>query len=263
MLTRALERARRRGDRPDERRQLAQRLIALTALGRWEELLNDARDLINRADDIWSAQTHVVLPVVLAARGDGEGLQALAQRLGASHGWSQVAHAETIARAIIERETGAPGGSLGEACEAARDLIEGGSSEIPALFAEAVDCAFGAGETRRVDELLAAVDELKPAQLLPLLDAEATRARARIALHRGDLDLADKHLRRTVGLFRELQTPFYLARAQLEYAELLARAGRAPDDLERLRDEARGVFEMLGAKPWLTRANALHTAVAA
>jgi tetratricopeptide (TPR) repeat protein len=142
-------------------------------------------------------------------------------------------------------------------------LIEGGSSEIPALFAETVDCAFGAGETRRVGELLAAVDELKPAQLLPLLDAEATRARARIALHRGDLDLADKHLRRAVGLFRELQTPFYLARAQLEYAELLARAGRAPDDLERLRDEARGVFEMLGAKPWLTRANALHTAVAA
>jgi hypothetical protein len=54
-----------------------------------------------------------------------------------------------------------------------------------------------------------------------------------------------------------------LARAQQEYAELLARAGRAPDDLEALRDEARAVFESLGAKPWMTRANALHTAVAA
>jgi class 3 adenylate cyclase/predicted ATPase len=263
MLTRALERARRRGDRPDERRQLAQRLIALSALGRWEELLSDARDLIKRGEDIWSAQSNVVLPVILAARGDGEGLQTLAQRLGARHGWSQVAHAEIVARAIIERETGVAAGSLDEACEAARDLIEGGSSETPVLFAEAVDCAFSAGETRHIDALLAAVDELKPAQLIPLLDAEATRARARLAAHRGDLDLADRHFRRAIGLFRELQTPFYLARAQQEYAELLARTGRPPDDLEALHDEARAVFESLGATPWITRANVLHTAAAA
>jgi predicted amidophosphoribosyltransferase len=36
-----------------------------------------------------------------------------------------------------------------------------------------------------------------------------------------------------------------------------------PNDLEALRDEARAVFESLGAKPWITRADALHTAVAA
>jgi tetratricopeptide (TPR) repeat protein len=239
-------------------------LIALAALGRWEELLSDARDMTKRADDIWSAQTNVALPAVLAARGDIEGLQTLAQRLGTRHGWSQVAHAESIARAIIERETGAGGSALGEACEAARDLIESGSSEIPPLFAEAIDCALAAGKARRADELLAAVDELKPAQLIPLLDAEAARARARRAAQKGDLAVADQYFRRAIVVFRELQTPFYLARAQLEYAELLTANGRDPDDdVQALSDEATMVFESLGARPWLARAQRLPTAVAA
>ena len=88
MLTRALERARRRGDRPDERRLLAQRLIAWAALGRWDDVLRDANEIVELADDLWSAQTVVTVPVVLAARGDTEALLSLKQRFGAAGGWS-------------------------------------------------------------------------------------------------------------------------------------------------------------------------------
>jgi class 3 adenylate cyclase/tetratricopeptide (TPR) repeat protein len=259
MLTRGLERARRRGDRPDERRLLAQRLIALTALGRWDELLSDADQLIAHADDIWSAQTGVTTPVVLAARGDTSGLEALGQQLVAG-GWSQVAHAHSVARAVIERETTGGHEALAEACEAVRELVKGGTSEMPPVFAEAIDCAFAAGDIARVEDVLATVDGLTPAQLIPLLDAEAARARGRLAAHRGELEDADELFRRAIGLFRELETPFFLARAQLEYAELLAPSGR---DGGALRQEALAVFEALAATPWLKRARRLETAVAA
>jgi class 3 adenylate cyclase/tetratricopeptide (TPR) repeat protein len=259
MLTRGLERARRRGDRPDERRLLAQRLIALTALGRWDELLSDANQLVAHADDIWSAQTGVTMPVVLAARGDASGLEALRRQLIAG-GWSAVAHAHSVARAVIERETTGGREAVAEACEAARELLHGGTSEMPPVFAEAIDCAFAAGDMARVEELLATVDGLKPAQLIPLLDAEATRARARLAAYRGELETADELFRRAIGLFRELDTPFFLARAQLEYTELLARSGR---DGGTLRQEPLAVFEALAATPWLERARALEGAVAA
>ncbi len=260
MLTQALERARRRGDRPDERRQLAQRLIALTALGRWDEVLRDAREVTEHAEDIWSAQTSVALPVVLAGRGDSDGLQTLAGRLGTAHGWTQVAQAEKVAHAVIERELGDTAETLGEACGAVAELIRGSSSEVPPLFAEAVDCAFVASETARVEQLLAEVDRLKPAQLIPLLEAEVARARARLAAQRGEPERAAELFDRAVQLFRELETPFYLARAQLEYAELLAHLNRGGDPL---REEAAAIFESLDARPWLKRARRLGAAVAA
>ncbi len=260
MLTQAVELARRRGDRPDERRLLAQRLIALNALGRWEEMLRDATVLEEHEDDIWAAQTTVTLPVVLAARGDADGLEAVRSRLGKAGGWSAVALAQKIARAVVARETGEGREGFDDAYEAAIELVSAGTSEAPPLFAEAVECAFAAGELDRIEQLIRAVDGFKPAQLLPLLDAEVTRARARLAAHNGDLQTADELFRRAVALFRELETPFYLARAQLEYAELLARAGR---DSSGPREEAEAVFEALEARPWFERARQLEEAVAA
>jgi hypothetical protein len=197
--------------------------------------------------------------VVVAARGDTAGLDALRLRLGAG-GWHQVEHAHAVARAVVERETTGGSEAVAEACEAVRELIQGGTSEMPTVFAEAVDCAFAAGDIARVEQLLATVDDLKPAQLTPLLDAEATRARARLAAHRTELETADELFRRAIGLFRELGTPFYLARAQLEYAELRARSGQ---DGGASTDEALAVFEALAATPWLERARRLEAAVAA
>jgi uncharacterized small protein (DUF1192 family) len=137
-----------------------------------------------------------------------------------------------------------------------------GTSELPPLFAEAVDCALAAGLTDRVEQLLAACDQLKPAELIPLLEAEVTRARARVAAHKGERDAAERHFRWAIDLLGELESEFYLARAQLEYAELLVQAAHNETEAAELRDEAEAVFRRLGAMPWLQRATELGSAVA-
>jgi hypothetical protein len=109
-----------------------------------------------------------------------------------------------------------------------------------------------------IAELLARIDELQPVQLIPLLDAESMRARALLARAGGDDATATQWFRRAIDLFRELSTPFYLARAQLQYAELVGDT----DEGHAARDEAASAFEALGAAPWLARARSLSEAVA-
>jgi hypothetical protein len=137
-------------------------------------------------------------------------------------------------------------------------LIQHATSEMPALVAELLDSAFAADDLETVHIVLDTVDSLKPAQLIPLLDAEATRGRARLMVLEGETDAARQWFRRAIDLFRELETPFFLARAQLEIAELLAAADEDPGAI---LDEARSTFESLRATPWLERAEALRPAV--
>jgi hypothetical protein len=80
------------------------------------------------------------------------------------------------------------------------------------------------------------------------------RFRARMAAIAGDADRADGLYRRATGLLRELATPFPMAVALLEHAELLAEAGRGVDG-EPILAEARAVFARLGAVPWLDRSD--------
>ena len=263
LLARGLELARRRGDRQVERMLLAQEEIALVALGRWDEAVERAAALREQANDIWAGQSLGVLPQVLAARGDHAGLRAVLEGVGVDSGWAVIDHAVKLAQAMLLREGGHAAEGVDDARTAVLGVVEIGESGVPVLFAEGVDCAFAAGRADVVEELLARVDALKPAQLIPLLDAEAARARARLAAARGEDQLADQWFRRAIDLFTELATPFHLARAQLEYAELLAIAGRPEAETGRQRDEAAAVFTELRAKPWLARAAALGSRVAA
>jgi hypothetical protein len=107
------------------------------------------------------------------------------------------------------------------------------------------------------------VATLKPGLLMPLLDAEATRTRGRLAAYRDDPETAEPWFRRAIDLFRELATPFHRARAQLEYAELLAGIGRPLEEVSKQREEAAATFAQLGAEPWLERADTLGSQVAA
>jgi predicted ATPase/class 3 adenylate cyclase len=265
LLERGLELTRRRGDRQAERRLLAQGVIALAALGRWDEALARAAALRAQARDAWSAQAIVSLPAVLAARGDMAALSALVEDVSNISGWAMTELAVRLARAVLLTASDSEHApeAAPEACEVALELIQSGESQTPPQFAEAVECAFAGGRPELVAQLIDGVDALKPAQLLPLLDAEAARARARLAAHQGDAAAAEQWFRRAIDLFRELATPFYLARAQLEYAELLARGGRDGAEVGKLRAEAAAVFEQVEAKPWLERAQALGSAVAA
>jgi tetratricopeptide (TPR) repeat protein len=251
--------ARRRGDRQGERRLLAQSVIGLIALGRWDEALDRIAVVREGADDIWAQQAFVALPYVLSGRGDIAAMEEMLEPLATWHGWPALETQAKLARALILRDHGRPREALPDVQMMAVYLATS-ESQMPFGFAEAVDCAFAAEAPEAVDELLRQVDALKPAQVLPLLDAEAARARARLAAHRGDPDDAARSFRHAIHHFRELGTPFCLARAQLEYAELL---GGNHDEAAALVDEAMSAFRAVGAKLWLERAEALGSEVPA
>jgi class 3 adenylate cyclase/tetratricopeptide (TPR) repeat protein len=263
LLDRGIALARRRGDRQGERRLLAQSVLALIALGRWDEALDRVAVVQEGADDIWARQVVPFIPYVLSARGDVAAMGPLLEPLTAWHGWPALEVQAKLGCAMILRETGRAVEALPLAQAAIEADLASAISHVPFEFAEVVDTAFAAGAPAVVEELLKRADTLKPAQMLPLLDAEVSRARARLAADRGQREEAERCFRRATQRLRELGTPFCLARAQLEHAELLARGTGRDDEVAVLRREALAVFEAVGATPWLERARALGTAVAA
>jgi hypothetical protein len=202
------------------------------------------------------------LPHVLSLRGEEAAMQALLDEPLEPSGWLETDLSRSVERAVLLGATGRVDYSVPEIRDAVITMMEAGISHVPLAFSDAIDCAYAADQPAAVQELIDRVDALAPSQLLPLLEAEAARARARLAVSREDTENAEQWYKRAVHLFRELATPFYLARAQLEYAELLAHDG---DDAAAgaLHDEAASVFESVGARPWLERAQALVTEVAA
>jgi hypothetical protein len=110
-----------------------------------------------------------------------------------------------------------------------------------------------------VQELLDLVGTLPPGQRTQFLDAQWTRFRARLDVKRGELEHVESRFKAAAGSFREISFPFYLAATLLDYGAWLTAEGR-PSDAEPLLDEARAIFERLGAKPWLERLDQLTTA---
>jgi tetratricopeptide (TPR) repeat protein len=259
LLGRGLALARRRGDRQGERQLLAQGILSQIALGRWDDALANDTAVRAKSDDLWAVQSAVHIPHLLVPRGDRAALAALMPILEQGTEWAENDMMAKGCRAMIEREAGEPKAALADALEASLATISSSFSHTPLEFGEAVECALAANEPDVIAELLARADELQPVQLIPLLDAEAMRARAHLAVARGDTTAAAQWFRRSIDLFRELSTPFYLARAQLQYAELLGDTA----DARAIRDEAAATFEALGAVPWLARARAASAEVVA
>jgi hypothetical protein len=61
----------------------------------------------------------------------------------------------------------------------------------------------------------------------------------------------EQGFKNATGMFREMAVPFWMA-VTMRARRMAGRPGRAPD-ARPLLDEARAVFEGLGAAPWLER----------
>ena len=120
-----------------------------------------------------------------------------------------------------------------------------------ALLADDLDTA---------EEFLSMVDELPPARRPPFLHAHLRRLRAHIGSRRGDPDGVGPALAAAAQVFRDTGLTFWLAVTLLENAEwLISRAtfaGARP-----MLDEARQVFEQLGAHAWLQRLSNVEPAL--
>jgi hypothetical protein len=144
----------------------------------------------------------------------------------------------------IGRESGRSGrrseGRLHEALDSGAAAVWAGEATsfdhqaVKRRLVEAVEAALALGELGRIQELLSVVDAVPPGLRSPYLDAHVRRFRARMA---GD----EAGLAGAAASFRELDVPFWLAVTLLELAELTEHAAA--------RDEAREIFERLGATP--------------
>src|SRR5439155_8093892 len=151
-------------------------------------------------------------------------------------------------------------GRLPEALDAAREALE--LRELSTLhpfykqaWIEACETAFAIGAEAQVEELLSEVERLPPSDRTPRILAQEARFRGRLLALRGDPNGAAELLSRAIDGFRAMQTPYPLAIALVEQAEL------GVDDPAPVLAEAREIFERLGAKPWLERIDALERAV--
>ena len=253
-LERALEMARRIGDRGAEWFALSEMSYALAMLGRWDEALA-------RLEEIPEAQLGVdaqmaspmtgVLEIYLH-RGQLERARALLARYeGAGRSDEMQArgafHAGTAAIRLAEDD---PRGALQAADPNIRQTAMGVDAQaVQHAMLHALEAALRLGERPKTEELLAIVEGLPVGLRPPLLAATAHRVRARLA---ADASSAELDYVSAAAQLRELELPFHLAVVALEYGEWLLAQGREEEGYAQL-EEARETFEQLEAKPWLER----------
>jgi tetratricopeptide (TPR) repeat protein len=117
-------------------------------------------------------------------------------------------------------------------------------------YATAIDAALALGETERANVLLQRLGSMPLVERRALVDAQANRLAAKIAVLTGE-DAAPGFAT-AARIFRDISMPHWLGVTLTEAAEANIGDGRA---------EARAIFERLGARPWLQRLDRLSSPV--
>lgn len=118
-------------------------------------------------------------------------------------------------------------------------------------IAEAIDAAIALRDPDRGRKMLESVRWQPLVRLPPVVEALIQHSQARIGALEGAGDV-EALFRAAAGLFRETGARFWLATTLAEYAEWLSAQGRSQDAGAQF-DEARTIFDTLGAVTWLER----------
>jgi class 3 adenylate cyclase/tetratricopeptide (TPR) repeat protein len=253
---RGLEHARRVGDRRFEEIQTVGQLSRLVTLGRWDDAVAVADESTYER-----ARRLADLAEMEVARGDLDAAEARIEAAvpdrDAGLEW-RTSH-ET-ARARVLRARGRPAEALAACSQIVDARAElGWMAVVKFGLVEAIEAAMAADDLAAAERLVGIVESLKPGELTPFLRANGRRFRASIDIRRGSTAGVDERFRAAALEFRELGIPFWLAMTLLEHAEWLTREGRTTDAAPVLA-EAREIFERLGARPWMERAERLAAA---
>jgi tetratricopeptide (TPR) repeat protein len=157
------------------------------------------------------------------------------------------------ARAALLRAEGRYREALQSAEEALKTGQELGTTSVAGKegFVEAIESALAMDETGKAEELLERIEGVRPGERTPFLETQALRFRAKLGSSADDSG-AEAAFSSAATSFRQLGTPFWVAVTLLEMGEWLVAYGRA-EEAEAVLEEAREVFEELGARPWLDR----------
>jgi ATP/maltotriose-dependent transcriptional regulator MalT len=260
--------ARKRGDRNWEWSLLSMVVGQLFMTGEWDEALELAARVphVEESASTRFAATEllIVVPGLHVARGDEE---EAAQILGRYSAFAESADVQEraaffTARATVLRATGDLGGSLAAARQAIEEwtTVGAGHQSVKISFVEGTEAALALGDLDDVEELVSFVDRLGTGAVTPFLRAQAGRVRARLSAARGDPAAVEPAFAEAHGICREVGLPFWLAIGLLEHAEWLRSEGRA-EEASSLLAESQGIFDRLGAKPWLDRVGAVEAEI--
>ncbi len=224
--------------------------------GRWDEALERAGE-VSTWD--WTGEMSgslAVLPTICVNRGMDEGLKRMAELSAEYEGSTDMQRAggRAVVMAVIDQAAGKYDQAYAHAIQAIRyGLATGADSPIVRIaFATAVDAAFSLEDVAKVESVLAELGGLRRGEVWPSLRALGDRTNGRLAAARGEAEAAERGFGRALALFREVAAPYQMAMVMIEFAEWLDVEGRGTE-ARPLFDEAREIFERLGAKPWLDR----------
>jgi len=253
-LDRALEAARRFGDRRWESQFLAGPVGTLVMLGRWDEALARAAEAEALATTEFSRAMLLSLAPIYLYRGE---LDLLRDLLAASEG---IARSENVGWAaqygltesLLHAAEGRHEEALAEVDRALASRSQFAGAQTITRF-NALEVVADFEDEQKIRELLEVADELPPAELAPYLRAQQARFRARLPEHDTESELLAAE-----QLFAESEMPFYVAVTRLERARHLLEDGRV-EEARPLLYEARETFEELRTRPWLDRVEAAES----
>jgi class 3 adenylate cyclase len=251
--------ARERGDRAWERDLLAQSITVRVHRGEWDEALAEGDALREEAEDSAERVGWGARPLILAARGDRDGLERWLERELPPSEWHEQALDDAVARAAALFAVG----RVEQAAEIARPAwaekqTAGGAGGELYYLGDIVDILLAAGEVALIEDGIAAVS----ANSMPVSGGQLSWIAGLLHARRGEAAEAHHAFQEAVEKLRGVDQPFALARAQLDLGNHLAQTGN-PADAEQALGEARTLFAQLRATPWLQRAESALAPLAA
>jgi tetratricopeptide (TPR) repeat protein len=257
--------ARRQGARGREADMVGNLMYVLMLAGRWDEAARFADEVLESAAGEATVNTSLLRfrkAFLDALRGE---LASARQQFAYCESWKDAEDVQ--ASAMYSSGAGALALAAGEyrnALDTATRAIEGAltaglplAHEVVRLsFPDAVDAAIAGGDLEAADRLLELFANRPLGEIPQFLRAQVTRTKALLAIARGRDAGVEDDLIAAETVFRGLGYPIWLARAQLDRAEWLARQGRLVESA-RIAEQAAAGFETVGAVPMLARARAL------
>jgi ATP/maltotriose-dependent transcriptional regulator MalT len=260
----ALALARRWGQRDSEALVAVNLMYILTMLGRFEEAKRLGTEMLQLGGDERPGADRIncALACLQALRGNLDaarehldGCRALAESEDVQNRAVYAAAAAAVLLAEGDRWR-----ALETARRAIEEALEGGfgvaHETVRLAFPVALEAAVEVGDYDEADRLAELLAARPQGEVPPFLRAQVTRAKALVALVRGDDERVEEDLVSAETAFRELTYPYWTARAQLDRAEWLARRERG-DEAAALAGEAAATFERVGSVPMATRARTL------
>ena len=250
---RGLALARRVGSRTSEWRFLGEMGWALLNQGRWDEAAAVAERIPDDAGVV-GAGPGLVFELALRC-GDLDSARAQMARLEETYdpGDAQDSVSYHLTRAELFNGDGRHGEALTAARQAVADLRGSGvlAAQGKMAYIEALAAAHLLDDETTVRELLAELEGEPPGLLPPMLHAQVLRYRALLG------EEPEQRFKGAAALLREYSMVPLGALVDVDHAGWLVDAGR-PEEARLLLDEAREVFERIGARPWLERLDAVE-----